>query len=652
MKPVYKGVGAGLLCAAVVALAAWLDPTFFGLEPLLDDRVARGLAAGIRPDPRIVIVAINDKSVMTLEAALGARPQDFSRGLYAMVIDEARRGGAKVVVFDKIFSGENPADPEGDRRFAEALASMPTVMAAQTTAVSSTQLYPPEYESKLWNVAGSERLPPLQLIAPHVMFHTASAIGTFRLAATTANEGRVSSVARRYPVLDRVGSARFVPSLGVATLALTNHLPPAVRFDGGSKRISISSLNIPVDNNGTFLLRWSGSTAQANPLIYDVVDFDRVIAAASARESEGGTISVADLERFERERFHDRIVLVGDTAAGLFDLRSTPLGVKPGVVIHANAIDNLINGHFNRAANLALILPLMLLVTTLASALLYTARTQWLATLLLALFLGAWLAIVYFSASSGWIVQGAPPLAATVLVFIITTILKFVAEQDKTRELRRTFGRYVSPQILEHILAHPEKVDLGGDRVDLTVLFSDIRGFTSISEAAEPEQVVEMLNEYLTRMVEILLRHGGTLDKFIGDAVMGFWNAPTADRQHALHAVQCAIEMIDETARLRGEWEKVGKASIRIGVGINTGEAVVGNIGSKQVLSYTVIGDAVNLASRLEGKNKDYGTEIIISEFTRERIGDAVPSFYLDDVKVKGKEKAVKIYQVKGQLEE
>src|SRR6185503_9344725 len=152
----------------------------------------------------------------------------------------------------------------------------------------------------------------------------------------------------------------------------------------------------------------------------------------------------------------------------------------------------------------------------------------------------------------------------------------------------------------QHILAHPEKVQLGGERRDLTILFSDIRGFTTISEASEPEQVVEMLNEYLTRMVEILLAHGGTLDKFIGDAVMGFWNAPAPDPDHAHHAVACAVEMLHETARLGAKWEGEGKAAIRIGIGVNTGDAVVGNIGAEKVFGYTEIGDAVNLASRLE----------------------------------------------------
>jgi len=258
------------------------------------------------------------------------------------------------------------------------------------------------------------------------------------------------------------------------------------------------------------------------------------------------------------------------------------------------------------------------------------------------------IAIGYGALVAGWFVPAFTAAAALALTYVVLTAVKFFREQQQTALLKQTFGRYVSPQILDHILAHPEKVRLGGERRDLTILFSDIRGFTSISEAAEPEEVVEMLNEYLTRMVEILLKHGGTLDKFIGDAVMGFWNAPANDPDHARHAVACAVEMIEETARLRERWEREGKAAIRIGIGVNTGEAVAGNIGAEQVFGYTVIGDAVNLASRLEGKNKDYGTEIIVSESTLARMGEGFEAVYLDDVKVKGKERAVKIYEVKG----
>jgi len=240
------------------------------------------------------------------------------------------------------------------------------------------------------------------------------------------------------------------------------------------------------------------------------------------------------------------------------------------------------------------------------------------------------------------IVVGIMALSSTHLIRQVRGLVSTVA----TEELKRAkLGRYFSPGVAQQLQA-----DAGGgpQAREVTLLFADIRDFTAMSEQLAPQHVVEMLNEYLTRMVDILLKHGGTLDKFIGDAVMGFWNAPADDPEHARHAVACAVEMIEETARLRERWESEGKAPIRIGIGINTGEAVAGNIGSERVFGYTVIGDAVNLASRLESKNKDYVTEIIISESTLERMGDGFETVYLDDVKVKGKERAVKIYEVKG----
>jgi adenylate cyclase len=275
-------------------------------------------------------------------------------------------------------------------------------------------------------------------------------------------------------------------------------------------------------------------------------------------------------------------------------------------------------------------------------------HSQWAAAGLAVTGVVIWIAAGYLALRSGVVLHSVAAANSIALTYITITAFKLIAEQHQTAELRATFGRYVSPQILQHILAHPESVRLGGERRDLTILFSDIRGFTTISEASEPEVVVEMLNEYLTRMVEILLEHGGTLDKFIGDAVMGFWNAPAADPDHPRHAVECAIAMIEETARIRNRWESEGKPALRIGIGVNTGDAVVGNIGAEKVFGYTVIGDAVNLASRLEAKNKDYGTEIIISEFTLARIDSTFETVYLDEVKVKGKERAVRIYQVKG----
>ena len=444
---------------------------------------------------------------------------------------------------------------------------------------------------------------------PHPMFRAAR-VGTMRLAES---EG---GVVHFYPLRDRI------PSLGAAV---------AEKFTGRPNR------------DARLLVRWNGAKKHAEDLSYANVGAEKLVLASLMRE-EGQPIPAA----FE-EKFRGRIVLIGYTAGGLMDLRANPLSpLAPGLELHANAIDNLINHDFNELPPRALMVPLILLFPMLIGAAVYATRSQLRSALAAILAIAGLVAASYAALLAGIVAPAVTIIVAVALTWIVITVLKFVEEQQQTALLRATFGRYVSPQILEHILDHPEKVHLGGERRDLTILFSDIRGFTTISEASEPEQVVEMLNEYLTRMVDILLAHGGTLDKFIGDAVMGFWNAPAIDADHPRHAVACAVEMIEETARLRERWESEGKAALRIGIGINSGEAVVGNIGSERVFGYTVIGDAVNLASRLESKNKDYGTEIIISESTLQRMGDGFETVYLDEVKVKGKERAVKIYEVKG----
>ena len=581
-----RGAIAGLICTAVVAAFSINNETYFGAEWLLRDFVSARLARHRPPDPRIVIVPISDSSARALSEF--GRPQTYSRELYALAIEELKRAGAKVIAIDLLFSEENPQDPAGDRHMHDVVQG-PVVLAAQT--VGKTAIMP---------------------IFP-------ARVGTIRLVSSP-----FSANIHSYPIADRVSNTAM-PSLAVA----------AAQAMGKT---------IPLDAR-TMTIRWH-ATHEGPGLQYNAVDFHKVVLASMARNDPSAGISEEKLAQFDAQ-FKDKAVLIGLTSVGL-DLRSTPLSpTSAGVEIHANALDNLINSQFDAVANRWLIFPLIAVAAAILGALLDRIRRQLIAALVAIAFVAAALAIIYGAAAAGDILPAFGSVASLALTYVTITVINFVSEQEQTAVLRTTFGRYVSPQILTHILAHPEKVQLGGERRDLTILFSDIRGFTSISEASEPEQVVEMLNEYLTRMVEILLAHGGTLDKFIGDAVMGVWNAPAADPDHPRHAVACAVEMIRETTRIRERWMTEGKAAIRIGIGINSGEAVVGNIGAEQVFGYTVIGDAVNLASRLEGKNKDYGTEIIISEFTRERIADAFETVYLDEVKVKGKEKAVKIYEVR-----
>jgi adenylate cyclase len=226
---------------------------------------------------------------------------------------------------------------------------------------------------------------------------------------------------------------------------------------------------------------------------------------------------------------------------------------------------------------------------------------------------------------------------------------QYFFEGREKRKMKQLFGRFVSKDIYAQLVSNPELARLGGQRRDMTVLFSDIRGFTTISEKGQPEDIVHMLNEYFTRMVAIVFKHQGTVDKFVGDMVMALFGAPLDDPDHADHAVETALEMIEELGRLNAAWAAAGRASnLDIGVGINTGPMIAGNIGSDQIMSYTVIGDSVNLGSRLESANKQYGTRIIISDETRSRLKRSYTLRPLGDIVVKGKTKPVAIFEVTG----
>jgi adenylate cyclase len=621
------GALTGAICATLIALLSLIEPAFFGVEWLLHDSFARRVADRRTLDPRILLLTIDEKTSAKLEEVGYGRVTSLPRDVHAAVVRELMRAGAAVVAFDLTFPEEDIAHPDADRDFASTVVDTPTIIAVNT----ATDLPPikPSFGRLLWRVDGP-RPPVVGVKLP--FFDTAPSIGTIRIA-----ESPRTSVIHSYALAHHAGDGAYVPSLALeaARIFLKGDRSAAWSDDA----FVFNGRRIPINEERNFSIRWSRINDDTASMPLESVLTVGLLHEEGTEHPQRPAID---------QKVKGRIVVIGLTAQGS-DIRSTPLAAHAaGMVVHANAIDNLINNDFNREANRALVFFLMIAAAALFGGILHTFARQVAAGAFAVAILLLWAGAGFGALAVGYIVPTFAGMSSIALTYIVITVIKYMAEQRHSGMLKTTFGRYVSPQILEHVLAHPEKVELGGERRDLTILFSDIRGFTSISEASEPEQVVEMLNEYLTRMVEILLAHGGTLDKFIGDAVMGFWNAPAPDPDHPRHAVACALEMIEETARIRARWETQGKASIRIGIGVNTGDAVVGNIGAEKVFGYTVIGDAVNLASRLESKNKDYGTEIIISEFTLARIGSEFETVYLDEVKVKGKERAVRIYEVKG----
>jgi adenylate cyclase len=343
------------------------------------------------------------------------------------------------------------------------------------------------------------------------------------------------------------------------------------------------------------------------------------------------------------EAFRDKIVLIGTTSEVLHDRFKTPFasnGSMPGVEIHANVLETYISGNWIREVP-----PWLCVVLAIASALFGAAvvvRLHPLRGFLTALF--AWLVLAgatlaMFAFADVW-VRAMGATLGLVLGYGATTVERYVREQREKRRLSQFF----SPGVLQHVVR--QKQSLGSNRRLVTVLFSDLRGFTPMSEKLEPEQVAEILQEYLTEMTEIVFRHGGTVDKYIGDCVMALYNAPLEDAQHAAHAVRSALEFQERTLAVSKKWEAKLGVRLQSGVGINTGDAVVGTMGSLRRLEYTAIGDTINLGARLESITKEYDASIIISESTFALVAGQFVTRELGAVTVRGKTQPVKIYAV------
>ena len=345
------------------------------------------------------------------------------------------------------------------------------------------------------------------------------------------------------------------------------------------------------------------------------------------------------------EYFKDKLVLIGPTTEILHDQFPTAFargGDMPGVEVHANALETLLRG--NPIREVPRVLSTTLALTAALIGAILVVRLHAFRALLAAL--GLWLALI-LSAAAAFVLADVwfrvmAPSFALVLGYGVTVLESFVREQRE----RRRLSQFFSPDVVREVVRHKDEGSLTTSRRLVTVLFSDIRGFTSISEKLEPEQVAEMLREYLSEMTEIVFKHGGTVDKYIGDCIMALYNVPFEDPEHAIKAVRTGLEFQERTIAVSQRWEAKLGVAIRNGVGINTGEAVVGTLGSRQRLEYTAIGDTINLGSRLESITKEYKSNIIISEFTYEHVKSHFITKELGDVTVKGKTRPVKIYAV------
>lgn len=359
-------------------------------------------------------------------------------------------------------------------------------------------------------------------------------------------------------------------------------------------------------------------------------------------------VSATDVltHRVNAKILENKIVLLGTTAAGLMDLRATPVqNIYAGVETHANMIAGILDSNIkgSPAYTLGAEFVLLLVVGLLLAFMLPALSPLWATLLTLTSLLGA-LLINLSAWQNGLVLPLASLLVMIALIYVTNMSYGFFVESRGKRQLASLFGQYVPPELVDEMAKNPEAISMEGESREMTVLFSDVRGFTTISEGLDPKQLAQLMNEFLTPMTQVIHHGRGTIDKYMGDAIMAFWGAPLPDVDHAKHALQAALGMIAALGKLQQDFAAKGWPPINIGVGLNTGMMTVGNMGSEFRMAYTVMGDAVNLGSRLESLTKNYGVHIIVSEFTKAQ----VPGFVyreLDAVRVKGKDKPVTIFE-------
>jgi adenylate cyclase len=421
----------------------------------------------------------------------------------------------------------------------------------------------------------------------------------------------------------------------------------------GNKRV------IPINDDGKVLINWHGTKGTYK--FYPVADVILSDAIKKRNITQSKTLQVLNPIVFK-----DKIVVIGLTAAGT-DLHVSPMGYDyPGPEIVATLIDNYLNdtiignaGHRKFVHKLPFWVSLILAAFYCFSIGYFNLKAKNYYVSLISSFI---IMILYIVSAVALFVHPATrlwidiilPIGLMIITSFVTYVMRIYNERKNNAAVENLFGKFVSPQILKQILKTPDELKQSNKRKDMTVMFSDIRNFTTMSETISPDILIPQINEYFNEVVDIILENKGTMDKFIGDAVMAFWGDPLPVENHEYMAVKTAIEITQKLKELNEKWESEGKTTFKIGVGVNSGEMIVGYMGSNKIVDYTVIGDNVNLAARLESLNKEYKTEIIISGSTYEKTKDLIKTTYLDEVFVKGKNIAVKIYKVEGfrQLED
>lgn len=608
----------------------------------------------ITPGPEVAIVAVDDASI----SELGRWP--WPRSVLAHLIDRIAVADPRAIALDMVFS-----EPSS---FSE----RPGGVTARPSGVSEESWQATQHALEAQDIELREALRRSKRAVLGYFFDldnrdhesTGEPPSTFSLVKGTADGRgeahipRGSGIITNLPGYELAAQASGYFNQIPDEDGFVRRLPMVIRFgedDDMAMPLELAALKVafpetqltlrfaPFGAEGVYWGNRRLPVAEDGKLLINYRGVAKTFPHISAARLLDGTVSDDELR--------DKIVFVGVTAVAVADYRVTPFDqLFPGVEIHANAVDNILRGDFITQPDWLVLVDIatIALLGLILGLAMRRLRGVGAAVLALALL------VTYLYVSQRVFVDYGYPLGLiyqilTVgLTYSAVAVEQYVTEEREKRKMRRALDLYLSPSMAKLVSDHPERLKLGGEKRELTVMFSDIRGFTKISEGLDPEVLVELLNEYLGAMTEIVFAHKGMLDKYIGDAVMAIWGAPLPQAQHAAHACHAALAMVERLAALNRVWTARRWEPLRIGIGLNTGPMAFGNMGSAQHLSLTVMGDNVNLGSRIEGLTKAYGANILASESTIRGAGPIVVTRELDLVRVRGKQEPVRIYEILG----
>jgi adenylate cyclase len=585
-------------------------------------------------DRDIVIIDIDNASYSSLTGKLGRWP--WTRQVWTELVRYIAPAQPKLILFDILFSG---SDANADAEFARVLHQagnvlLPFAFVSGKIETSEDVFSPPS--SAAIHLAGAARGTALDrsgwsLDGPNKLLEAAASITGSNLGSADPD-----GITRRLPLVLRYDGRDWATVWLAAALRLRKIAPAGTHRDG---EFSAGGLHVPVDAQGNYVVRWHGDTLTS----YRRVPLWEMICSIYPSQCDAG------VPHHPAAEFRDKIVIVGASAAGSYEVRPTAVSeTAPGMFVLATAIDNMLHDEAIRRAPWQLSMPLLLLLAALPAwaVLQYRSIAAPLAVTLGAL--AGYTAACFFAYGHAWWLPMSAPLLAAALSFTGNTAFRYITVDRELSRTRGTLERYVSPQLVSFVMDHLEEFNFKGEKKKLTVFFSDVRSFTTLTEKSDPAELLNQLNEYLEAMTDIIFRYDGIVDKFIGDGVMAHWGAFTPERPNARLAVQAALDMMQRLGELNKHWVAIGRPPLDIGIGIHTDVVIFGNVGSGKKVDFTAIGDGVNLAARLESSNKEYKTHIIISAATLHELEGKAKVRSLGSIVVKGKTVGVEIYELLG----